>query len=216
MNSKEILEIISAGESSTVEFKRKISSDVKIAKEIAAFANTLGGWLIIGVDDKGTVIGVESEKADVDEIKKICGFFIEPTIEPKIEIIQIFRLDIIAIYIEKSAYRPHKVKEIPDDIKSKATAYIRVGAKSIAASSEYTKVLAGQNINSKPITISIGDRERRLFNYLELYERATVKDFARLVNISKRRSERILVQLVRAGVLQIHIDSEEDYFTHIS
>ncbi|NLO18703.1 MAG: PCI domain-containing protein [Ignavibacteria bacterium] len=216
MNSKEILEIISAGESSTVEFKRKISSDVKIAKEIAAFANTLGGWLIIGVDDNGTVIGVESEKADVDEIKKICGFFIEPTIEPKIEIIQIFRLDIIAIYIEKSAYRPHKVKEIPDDSKSKATAYIRVGAKSIAASSEYTKVLAGQNINSKPITISIGDRERRLFNYLELYERATVKDFARLVNISKRRSERILVQLVRAGVLQIHIDSEEDYFTHIS
>jgi len=43
-----------------------------------------------------------------------------------------------------------------------------------------------------------------------------VKDFARLVNISKRRAERILVQLVRAGVLQIHIDSEEDYFTYIN
>ena len=71
MHPKEILEIISGGESSTVEFKRKISTEVKIAKEIAAFANTIGGWLFLGVDDDGTVVGVESEKADVNEIKKI-------------------------------------------------------------------------------------------------------------------------------------------------
>jgi len=216
MQPKEILEIISGGESSTVEFKRKISSELKIAKEIAAFANTLGGWLFLGVDDDGTVVGVESEKADVNEIKKICEFFINPPVEPKIEIIHIFKLDIIAIYIEKSNLRPHKIKSDPDEKNSKSITYIRVGAKCVVASSEFTKVLAGQNINSKPITISIGDREKRLFNYLENYERATVKDFARLVNISKRRAERILVQLVRAGVLQIHIDSEEDYFTYIN
>lgn len=216
MQPKEILEIISGGENSTVEFKRKISSDLKIAKEIAAFANTLGGWLFLGVDDDGTVVGVESEKADVDEIKKICEFYIFPPIVPKIDIIHIYRLDIIAIYIYKSNLRPHIIKSDPDVQNSKGITYIRVGAKCVIASSEFTKVLAGQNINSKPITISIGDREKRLFNYLENYERATVKDFARLVNISKRRAERILVQLVRAGVLQIHIDSEEDYFTYIS
>ncbi len=76
-----------------------------------------------------------------------------------------------------------------------------------------TRVLAGRNEESKPITLSIGDKEKRLFDFMEKNERATVKDFSRLVNISIRRAERLLVRLVRAGVLQIHIDTANDYFT---
>ena len=36
-----------------LDYKKDFSSSKKIAKTIAAMANTLGGWVIIGVDDDG-------------------------------------------------------------------------------------------------------------------------------------------------------------------
>jgi DNA-binding IscR family transcriptional regulator len=75
------------------------------------------------------------------------------------------------------------------------------------------KILSLQNPTAPGVTISIGDRERRLFTYLERHERASVVDFAKLVNISRRRASQILIKLVRAGVLHIHSDGAGDYYT---
>jgi predicted HTH transcriptional regulator len=212
MKKKELLNKINEGESSTLEFKRKISSNDKIAKEIAAFANTKGGLLLIGVDDDGTVVGVDSEKGTIGQIEQICAFHIKPEINPAIEIIQVNRYDVIAVFIQESLIKPHTVVDEEIDHENKQKAYIRVGDKSIAASREMKRFLASQNVNTKELLISIGDKEKRLFAYLENNERATVKDFAKLVNISDRRAERLLIRLVRAGVLMIHADSR-DYFT---
>ena len=66
MQAKEINELIAGGESTIVEFKRKISKPEKIAKEMVAFANTKGGYLIVGVDDNGTIYGIDSEKYEFD------------------------------------------------------------------------------------------------------------------------------------------------------
>ena len=52
----EISNIIKNGESQTVEFKQ--SFDKEAIETISAFANTDGGILIIGVSDKGIIIGV--------------------------------------------------------------------------------------------------------------------------------------------------------------
>lgn len=216
MNAKELKELISSGESSTLEFKRKISSNEKIAKEISAFANTIGGKILLGVDDDGTIIGAESEKGDIDSIETICEFYIDPPLTPKIEIVQVARKDVIVIHISKGPKRPHKVVLNPDEKKKEKHAYIRVGDKSLLASREMARVLAAQNPDTPPLVLSIGEKEKRLFDYLNKNERASVKDFARLVNISVRRSEQLMVRLVRAGVLQIHNDSEQDYFTLIS
>jgi hypothetical protein len=67
-----IAEIIRSGESSTVEFKSTLrvnlhtkAPDAKIEhsvlKTLAAFLNTHGGTLIIGVDDKGAPLGLEND-----------------------------------------------------------------------------------------------------------------------------------------------------------
>jgi hypothetical protein len=52
-----------------------------------------------------------------------------------------------------------------------------------------------------------------LFDYLDHHERITVKLFSKLVNVSDRRASRILIQLVRAGVLRIHTHEKEDFYT---
>jgi len=77
----ELYKIIEDGENSTVEFKRKFSSPEKIAKEMIAFANTKGGRILFGVDDDKTIIGVESEKGELESIKTAAKFYCEPEIE---------------------------------------------------------------------------------------------------------------------------------------
>ena len=62
MRRSELKELIAEGESTTLEFKRKFTSPEKIAKEIAAFANTKGGYLLIGVDDDKRIYGVKSDR----------------------------------------------------------------------------------------------------------------------------------------------------------
>jgi hypothetical protein len=67
-----IPEIIKVGESGRVEFKSSIRWDLKktsinraletvIAKSIAGFCNTRGGNLLIGVDDDGSILGLEHD-----------------------------------------------------------------------------------------------------------------------------------------------------------
>jgi predicted HTH transcriptional regulator len=213
MNFRELKELIAEGESSTLEFKRKFTSFGKIAKEITSFANSKGGILLLGVDDDGTIVGVRSEKSAVDSIVHVCDFFIEPPINPDIEIISIRGKDVIAAYIDEGERKPYQVPVDPDDPKSERLTYIRVGEQSVHASSEMTRILKGLNSESNPLSLIVGDIEKRLFDYLEHKERATVKDFQNLCNISKRRAERLLVRLVRAGVIHIHNDSSSDYFT---
>lgn len=59
------IEEIVHGESKNVEFKVKLPKDsAKYVKTIIAFANTQGGCLVIGVDDKTQeVIGVDNDVA---------------------------------------------------------------------------------------------------------------------------------------------------------
>ena len=53
-----ILALIRGGESDTVEFKTRLPPEEIVARNLVAFANTRGGILIIGVGDKGEIIGV--------------------------------------------------------------------------------------------------------------------------------------------------------------
>jgi len=57
-----IREIVASGESRHVEFKSRLMSDDIIAKVVSGFANTDGGIILFGINDKGEIIGVpESE-----------------------------------------------------------------------------------------------------------------------------------------------------------
>ena len=209
----ELREIIAGGESSTVEFKRKFTSAEKFAREIIAFANTSGGYLIVGVDDNGKIVGVESEKEQV-ELIGIAQHSITPWLDVEVDIVEIEYVDVVVVHVPNSAHKPHRlISDDPNERPHERKAYIRQGEHSVTASKEMTRILAGQSPDAPPIQLTIGDRERRLFAYLERYGSASINDFARLVNISRRRASQILVKLVRAGVLNIHHDGSNDYYT---
>ncbi|HPM47902.1 MAG TPA: putative DNA binding domain-containing protein, partial [bacterium] len=66
MRTEELKRLLSLGENEKVEFKRQYNSD-SAGREICAFLNSKGGFLICGVeDDKGTVAGVNLNLSKVE------------------------------------------------------------------------------------------------------------------------------------------------------
>ena len=63
-NTETIQSLIDSGEGYNVEFKVRVPLKVReLTEEICAFANADGGYLLIGVDDNGQIIGTGLEKA---------------------------------------------------------------------------------------------------------------------------------------------------------
>ncbi len=213
MDVAELKTLISEGENFKIEFKRQFSSVEKIAKELIAFANTKGGMILFGVDDNGTIYGVPSEKSEIDLIREAAKDYCEPPIDPIVQVIELNRKDVVVAIVEESRIKPHRLQDFRDVLSRDARVYIRINDKSVIASREVVKILESENPDSEPLSVIIGENERRLFKYLEEKERITVRDYAKHVNISERRASRILVNLVRAGVIRIHTEERFEYFT---
>ncbi len=211
MQAHDIKELIDGGEGPHVEFKRKISSAEKIARALIAFANTKGGTILFGVDDDGSIVGVESEKTELDLIELAGNHFCDPPIEPSIAIIPFNSKDVIAASVDESDDKPHYFLSTDDGEENKV--FIRVNDKTVLASREVIKVLRNERQDRPPLRISIGENEKRLFEFLETNERITVKEYAHLINVSDRRASRILTTLVRTGVVRIHTLEKTDFFT---
>lgn len=54
--------LITEGEHQRLDFKFEISDARRIARSFAAFANTDGGRLLIGVKDNGAIAGIRSDE----------------------------------------------------------------------------------------------------------------------------------------------------------
>jgi predicted HTH transcriptional regulator len=216
VNYKDIDLLVEQGEGARTEFKRKISSPKKIARTMISFANSGGGIILFGVDDDGTIIGVESEKTEVELIRTAGMIYADPPVMPSIEIIPYRGKDIVAALINESKDKPHYYVESDNGENHPGNrVYIRVNDKSIVASNEMVNIMHEQDPDAEPMTITIGNMERRLFDYLEQHEHITLQQFMNIVNISERRASRTFVNLVRAGILQIHTDENKEYYTMI-
>ncbi len=214
MNKHDLDKLIDEGEGSTIEFKRKVSTPEKIARALSAFANSHGGCILFGVDDDGTIVGIESEKTEIELITFAGEQLCEPPVIPDIDIVPVNGIDVIVATVSESDNKPHYfLADAATEENGGERVYIRVNDKTVIASKEVIRVLRDERIDAKPLKIEIGENEQRLFRHLEKHERITVKEFAKLINISDRRASRTLVRLVRAGVVRIHTLEKTDYFT---
>ena len=82
--TEEIRELIESGETSRVEFKSEREKNIDFAKEIAAFTNGSGGYLLVGVENDGTVSGVSDPLKFEEKIYNICSDFTRPVVTPEL------------------------------------------------------------------------------------------------------------------------------------
>ena len=215
MKRKDLMDLIEEGENIHCEFKRKFSGSEKIAREMIAFANTKGGFLIIGVDDNKDIVGVESEKSEADFIAEAAKSYCEPPVKYNIGYVEVNNKEVVVVEIPESDVKPHRLQDYLDrfDI-NKAVVTIRVNDKSVQASKEMVRIMRSQANDLRLKKYSIGPNERNVFEYLDKNEKISVKELSSLINVSERRASRTLVKLVRANLLMIHTkENGEEYFT---
>lgn len=115
-------------ENEHIGFKSQMVND--IYKEVIAFANTAGGVIYIGVDDKGNLTGIDH----VDETYTQLTNGIRDAISPDVTMFVRYVLQdnkVIRIEVSEGSYKPYYLKS--KGIKSSG-AYVRQGASSVPAS----------------------------------------------------------------------------------
>ena len=217
MKRKDLFDLIEEGENVQVEFKRKFSTAEKIAREMIAFANTRGGYLLFGVDDDKQVVGVESEKSEAELVKDAARNYCEPPVEYEIEFVDVYGKEVVIVSVPESESKPHRLQDYLNELDlNKSVVLVRVNDKSMQASKEMIRILRAQTQDLSLKKYTIGSNEKYVFDYLNKNETISVKELSGLVNISERRASRTLVKMVRANLLMIHTkDNGEEYFTII-
>ncbi len=91
MKPSDLKILIQEGEGTTLEFKENLSGS--FARELVAMANTIGGRILLGVRDDGTVIGVKdsnSLRARIQDIARNCDPPVKLLAEPVGEVLVVF------------------------------------------------------------------------------------------------------------------------------
>lgn len=117
-------------ESESVELKVIVVDDIK--KEVIAFANGDGGKLYIGVQDDGTVVGVEDADGTALQISNMVRDAIKPdlTMFIRYETLEIEGKHVVAVDIQRGTERPYYIAKKglrPEGV------YVRQGYSSVPA-----------------------------------------------------------------------------------
>ena len=108
MTLRELKQIVSLGEGVSLEFKRKVPRDERIAKELIALANTHGGRILLGVDDDGTITGVDDAAEEEFVLRRAADTHCQPPIEFTTERIAVAtRRDVLLVTVPESTSKPH-------------------------------------------------------------------------------------------------------------
>lgn len=167
MLKTELLEIIANGENSGVEFKRDDIRPEQLAKEVVAMANFQGGRVLLGVEDDGTINGVQRE--DLEEwVMNVFQNKIHPMILPFYEEVKLDNGKRVAVVsFPMGISKPYVVRHA-----GKEEIYIRIGSTSRQATREQQMRLfeLGGMLHTELMPVPRTDinslDDARLLNYL--------------------------------------------------
>lgn len=126
MNTNELLDSISTGETSKVQFKEILPHKDSISQEIIAMSNSLGGDIIIGVKDvTGEVVGLSPEQ--IEEYDKVISQLADnckPPVYITTEVVKIIQdtgmKHVLVVHIKEGINKPYKT--------AKGEIYIKQGS----------------------------------------------------------------------------------------
>jgi len=204
LNPDELARQIADGEGKNLEFKRGLPGDEKVARTLCAFSNTRGGLLLIGVGDRGELVGAPHPRETMERLRAVAENCLEPSITVQVGTIDLGGQRIVWCSVPISPVRPHAAL----DEEGEREFVVRVGASNRRAT--------GATLGSLRATYSSGaklsDTQRQILHWLENRRNdarapagdATVGEFAKDHNIGKQRARRAFIELELAGRVVAH------------
>ncbi len=202
-------ESLKKGEDSSRQFKEKITHIDKLAVEIAAFANTNGGQIYVGIDDNGAIKGLSS-----DDIKRLNLWIsnatsqkIEPPIFVQTQIVLENDKNVMIITVPRGTNKPYSV--------NKSEFWVKNGADKRRASREelFRLMQSSNRLYADEMSTEIGIDSFDFFYFSEFYrliyeeslEDITISKASLLENLKLANKEN---NLTLAGLLLFGKDVE--------
>ena len=212
MNKNELIEIIKKGESETVEFKENF--DKEAIETAAAFANTKGGSIFIGVSDSGKIRGVMLGKETLRNWINQVSQSTEPRIIPGVEPGKIENKDVVKIQIKEFPIKP---------VSAKGKCFRRVGNSNRVMTPQE---IADMHINSTGMSWDIMPAKDVSFKDIDITK---VKEYVQKANAAGRKKigdeERPLQILEKLGLIikgqvswaaLLLFGKDDKHFTHLA
>jgi ATP-dependent DNA helicase RecG len=132
MLKAELLTLIASGENSGIEFKRDDVRPERLAREFVALANFQGGRILIGVEDDGTITGIQRTDLETWVMDTVFGRFVHPMILPFYEEVLLDDGKRVAVVtLTSGTSKPYVLRH-----NGREEIYIRVGSTSRLATRE--------------------------------------------------------------------------------
>lgn len=195
---QQLKRLVSKGEGSYLEFKRKATFPEKIVREMIAFANTKGGIVLIGISDDRSIPGLKHPEDELHVIQQALKK-VRPFLETTTTLIPIGNARTVIQYeVPESNRKPHYL--VGEN--SIRESFVRVDDKSIKASRELREIVKRKQ-KMKDIRFHYGEYEKLLMQYLDEKKSITLKEFVNLTGLKRLYASRKLILLVLANVLRV-------------
>ncbi|MCK4493184.1 MAG: putative DNA binding domain-containing protein, partial [Methylococcales bacterium] len=199
METSELLEIIARDEDTKHQFKANVTNETSLAQEMVAFSNTLGGLLIIGVADDGTLSGLTRD--DMGRLNNLISNSasqqIKPAINPITENIALKGSLVMVVTVRKGISKPYMDKNGVIWVKSGADKRKASSREEIQRMYQSAGLLHGDEILVPTMTVS--DINQTIFS--EFYQ----KQYAETLDEQDLSLKQLIenLNLSRDGVLNM-------------
>ncbi|MDG5799855.1 ATP-binding protein [Marinilabiliaceae bacterium ANBcel2] len=197
--NKYLKNLISEGEHQTQDFKYAINDSAKIARSLAAFANTDGGRLLIGVKDNGKINGVVTDE-EYYMVEAAASLYCKPEVIFTTKTYSWEKKTVLEVFVPKSSNGPHKAPA--KDGKYKA--YVRVKDQNILANKILLKVWARKKRKDGTF-LKLTKAENSLLQYLNENDSISLPQFRKLAKINRWHAEKIIVNLLVIDIIEIEL-----------
>ena len=112
LSPADLEQVVLAGESETLEFKREIPKRREdIAISVVAMTNRGGGRILIGVDEEtASIVGYQGDKPE-ETVRSILRANCDPPVEPNVDVILLNDKRVVSITVSEGRDKPYGVKE---------------------------------------------------------------------------------------------------------
>ena len=198
---------IREGEHQQQDFKFRVDDAQKIARTLAAFANTQGGRLLIGVKDNGKVVGVNPEE-EFHVIQGAASMFCKPEIEITTQILQDDHKLVLEVKVPQSDIKPVRAK----DDEGRWKTYVRRGDHTLLAN----KILIGvwklqKKKTSRPQKFA--EDEMLLINTIKEAGEITLSKLYRQTKLNKSYIDQLLILFITWDIIQMSITEEGTFYS---
>lgn len=205
----QLKDLIRQGEHQQLDFKFRIDDSKKIARTMAAFANTDGGSLLIGVKDNGKITGIDPTE-EIHMIEAASEIYCSPKLSFTSKVWQEDMKLVLEIQVEKTTGAPIYAK----DEEGRWKVYVRRKDHTLLANKILLLVWKMQKHEQKRPE-KIGEEETNLLGLISLNEPVTLSQLYKFSKLPKPRIDKLLALFICWDLIAMEMNENGTFYSTV-